>query len=477
VTGDGTASAGSGATTTAVGLVDRLASLPNLSRVPREELVWLVEHGTVRVFEPGVVVGPEGEPIETLWVIVSGLLSVRVDRGTGPRRVIEWTPGELSGMLPYSRMTAPPGDNVVERRAELLMVHEDLFPEMIHHCPTVTAQAVHLMIDRARSFNSSDLHDEKMASLGRLAAGLAHELNNPAAATVRAAKLLPTSLADGQAAARAVAEARLSPDQLSAIEEMFTVVLSRPEPELSALERADREDEIVGWLESHDASLVCASTITDTALGMGDLEELAEILPGPALDVALRWLSSQRLARSLAEDIERSADRISGLVGAIKRFTYMDQAAAPGAVEVEPGLRDTLGVLAAKARSKKVSVALDLPEDLPLVRANGAELNQVWLNLLDNALDACPESGHVEIRGETTPYGVVVRVIDDGRGIPEEIRARVFEPFVTTKAPGQGTGLGLDIARRLARSFHADISVESRPGRTEFAVTLVADAS
>jgi signal transduction histidine kinase len=460
--------------TTEPSLVDRLSRLPNLSRVPREELEWLVEHGSYEVFEPGAVIGPKGEPIETLWVIVSGLLSVEVDRGVGPRRVIEWTPGELSGMLPYSRMSAPPGDNRVERRAELLAIHQDLFPEMIQRCPTVTAFAVHLMVDRARSFNASDLHDEKMVSLGRLAAGLAHELNNPAAATVRAAKLLTPALADGHAAARAVAEAGLTRAQLATIEEMFVAVVSRPEPDLSALERADREEEILAWLEAHGASPVCASTIADAPVELEDLERLATSLPSPALDVALRWLSSHRLAKSLAEDIERTADRISGLVGAIKRFTYMDHLAAPEAVDVEPGLRDTLEVLAAKARSKQVRISVDLPDDLPAVRANGGELNQIWLNLLDNALDACAESGRIEIRGERTLQGVVIRVIDDGPGVSPEILPHIFDPFVTTKAPGQGTGLGLDIARRLARSFHGDITVESRPGRTEFAVTLLA---
>ena len=457
-------------------LLDRLSGLPNLSRAPREELEWLVEHGTLEAFEPGSVVGPEGVPIEHLWVIVSGLLSVRVDRGVGPRRVIEWTPGELSGMLPYSRMTGPPGDNTVERRAELLMIHRDLFPEMTHLCPTVTAQAVHLMIDRARSFNAGDLHDEKMVSLGRLAAGLAHELNNPAAATVRAASLLGPALNDGFAAGRAIAGAGLTATQLSAIEEMRGIIMTSPGRDLTALQRADREEEILGWLEEHGASHVCASTIADSSLELGDLGELAATLPGSSLDLALRWLSSHRLASSLAGDIERSADRVSDLVGAIKRFTYMDHLAAPEAVDVEPGLRDTLGVLAAKAKSKKATISVDLPELLPPVRANGAELNQIFLNLLENALDAIAESGRIEIRGERTLHGVVVRVVDDGPGVPPEILPRVFDPFVTTKAPGQGTGLGLDIARRLARSFHGNLTVESVPGRTEFALTLLADS-
>jgi len=461
----------------AVSLTDRLAALPKLSAVPREELEWLVEHGTFEVHDAGAVIGPKGEPIDTMWVIVSGLLSVQVDRGVGPRRVIEWTPGELSGLLPYSRMTAPPGDNVVERRAELLAIRRDLFPEMVRRCPTVTAYAVHLMIDRARSFNASDLHDEKMISLGRLAAGLAHELNNPAAATVRAAKLLESTLSDARVAARTLAAAGLSPEELAAIDEISEIVDSRPEPDLSTLGRADREEEILAWLDEHGASQSCATTIAETGLELEDLHGLAKKLPAPALDVALRWLTSHRLAVTLAEDIEHTADRISGLVGAIKRFTYMDHLAAPEALDVEPGLRDTIRVVAAKARSKNVSISVDLPDDLPQVRANGAELNQVWLNLLDNALDAAPESGRVEIGAERTVDGVIIHVVDDGPGIDPALRSRIFDPFFTTKGPGEGTGLGLDIARRLARSFHGEITVESRPGRTDFGVRLLADSA
>jgi CRP-like cAMP-binding protein len=181
-------------------LVDRLAALPTLTEIPREELEWLVAHGTLERAEAGQVTAFKDKRIETLWIVLSGHLSVRVDRGAGPRRVMGWRTGEVTGMLPYSRMKGPPGDNFVEEDSELLMVHESHFPEMVHLCPEFTALTVHEMLDRARRFNASDLQDEKMISLGKLAAGLAHELNNPASSTIRGAKSLLATLEESDAA-------------------------------------------------------------------------------------------------------------------------------------------------------------------------------------------------------------------------------------------------------------------------------------
>ena len=178
---------------------------------------------------------------------------------------------------------------------------------------------------------------------------------------------------------------------------------------------------------------------------------------------------------SLAIDIEQAATRLYDLVTAVKKFTYMDNLAGPEFVSVEAGLRDTIRVLASKAKAKDAAVTLDVEADLPRVHANGGELNQVWMNLIDNALDAVPESGRVDIRASLVLDRVVVHVVDDGPGIPTDVLPRIFDPFFTTKPPGQGTGLGLEITRRLVRRYHGDIYVESRLGRTEFCVNLIVE--
>jgi signal transduction histidine kinase len=456
-------------------VLDRLAGLSTMREMPRHELVWLVEHGEVETHEPGSLVAPGGTPVDRLFVMLSGRIAIRVDRGAGPRLVMEWRTGEVTGMLPYSRMTGPPGDNVAEEPTELLAVHTRHFPEMVSRCPTFTAFTVHLMLDRARLFSASQLQDEKMISLGRLAAGLAHELNNPASAVVRNAKLLLQSLADVDGAARVFGGAKLSLEQLERISAVRSACQAKPGGDvLSALAQASREDSITEWLAQHDQDLAHAIPLADTAVALEDLDALAATTPPGTLGSVLRWIAAGCAANALAEDIERAATRIHELVAAVGKFTYMDNLSAEASVEVEPGLRDTVRVVSSKARAKGVSIELDIEPDLPPVSASGGELNQVWLNLIDNALDAVPESGHVRVEARRALEGVLVSVIDDGPGIPEAVMPKIFDPFFTTKPPGQGTGLGLELTRRLVSRYRGDLTVESAPGRTEFRVSLAA---
>jgi len=459
-------------------LVDRLVALPTSEPIPREEWEWLARHGTFETHEAGWPLAPGGARLEKLWVILSGHITVSVDRGAGLRRVTEWRTGEVTGKLPYSRMVAPPGTNRLEVESELLELHERDFPEMVHKCPTFTAYCVHLMLDRARSFSASDLQDEKMVSLGKLAAGLAHELNNPASATVRAAKQLIAGLAEAEAASRALGAADANSKTLAAIERVRSVCLAAPGGTvLSPLQRADRADQIADWLARYRIDLSLTEPLADTAATVDVLDMLAETVSGEVLEAAVRWIAAGCSTHALAVEIQDSAARIADLVAAVKRFTYMDSRAGPELVDVEPGVRDTIRVAAAKARSKGVAVTLEVEQKLPPVRATGGELNQVWLNLVDNALDAVPEGGTVAVDIRRELDRVAVRVTDDGPGIPEDVLPRIFDPFFTTKPPGQGTGLGLDITRRLLREYRGDITVESRPGRTTFCVLLPAGQS
>jgi signal transduction histidine kinase len=407
-------------------------------------------------------------------VLLSGHIAIRVDRGAGPRLAMEWRAGEIGGMLPYSRMKGPPGDSYAMERSEVLVVHERHFPELIPRCPVFTALTVHLMLDRARSFNTSDLQDEKMISLGKLAAGLAHELNNPASATIRGAKLLLAGLVETDAASRALGAAGLTPAQVEAIDRTRDACSAKSAGDvLSPLQQSDREDAIAEWLDLHRADPNHAAPLAETAVTLEALDALAAVISGDTLEAALRWISAGCTTHSLALDIERAATRIYDLVAAVKKFTYMDNLAAAESVDVESGLRDTIRIVASKARSKGAAITLDIEPGLPRVHATGGELNQVWLNLLDNALDAVTESGKIGISVRMELDRVVVRIVDDGPGIPPDVLPRIFDPFFTTKPPGQGTGLGLDITRRLLRRYHADFDIFSRPGRTECVVKLL----
>ena len=456
--------------------VDRIGALPTFSGIPRGELEWLVSHGRVDVYEAGTVVAAKGERIEHLWIILSGHVAIRVDRGAGPRRVMEWRTGDISGILPYSRMSGAPGDSYLEETSEVFAIHEKHFPEMITRCPVFTAYTVHRMLDRARSFNTSDLQDEKMVSLGKLAAGLAHELNNPASATVRSAKILVEGLASADLASRSLAAAGLSNEQFETIERMRSACLAKSAGgPLSPIEQTDREDEIGEWLRRHKSDPALAAPLSDTAVTIAALDELTTTISGDTLTATLRWIAASCTTHSLANEIVHAATRIYELVAAVKRFTYMDHLAGPEFVSVGPGLRDTIRIVASKAKLKGATVTLDVEPDLPLVHATGGELNQIWLNLIDNALDAIAEFGNVTISARKELDQVVVRVVDDGSGIPPDVLPKIFDPFFTTKPPGQGTGLGLEITRRLLRRYRGDIAVQSRPGRTEFRVSLVAE--
>jgi signal transduction histidine kinase len=459
-----------------VDLIGRLQALPSFARIPAEELEWLSAHGQREKGMAGAIVAQRGKHIENLWIVLYGHLAIGVDRGAGLHRVMEWHTGDVGGMLPYSRMSGPPGNAYFEEKTELLLIHEKYFPEMVNRCPVFTEHTVHIMLDRARTFNTSELQDEKMVSLGKLAAGLAHELDNPASALVRSAKILLENLPKADSASRLLGSAVLDDERREAIERTHLACLEAPMDRiLSPLEQSDREDEFNDWLMLHHLDPGFAASLAETAITTRALDDLADKMSGQTLEAALLWIATGCATRSVALDIERAATRIHELVAAVKRFTYMDNLAGPDSVDVEAGLRDTIRVVASKAKTKGAAIALDVEPNLPRAYANGGALNQVWLNLIDNALDAISDSGHIRILAHREHDWVVVRFIDDGTGIPPDIMARIFDPFFTTKPPGQGTGLGLDIARRLLRRYQGDISFNSQAGRTEFVVRLLID--
>ncbi|HEX2455279.1 MAG TPA: ATP-binding protein [Vicinamibacterales bacterium] len=454
-------------------LVERLAGHKTLGAAPREELAWLGSHGTLRQLDQGEVLSAKGEPVTGLFVVLAGHIAIYIDRGAGRHRVIEWRAGDVAGMLPYSRLVSPPGHSVAQEPSEILEVPRDDLAAMTRDCPEITSILVHKMLDRSRIFTSSGLQDEKMISLGKLSAGLAHELNNPASAIERSAAMLEDRLDDVEQATLALGAAKLTDSQLAAVDAMRASCLTaRLAGVLSPIQQAEREDDIADWLADHRLDTALAGPLGETAVTLEALDRMALAISGPPLGAVLRWVAAGCTVRGIASEIQEAAMRISGLVTAIKGFTHMDQATVAEAVDLTSSLANTVAVLAAKARSKSVAVTVTIPPDLPRVLGFIGELNQIWANLIDNALDAVPDRGRVDITANCERQQVVVRVIDNGPGIPEEIRGRLFEPFFTTKPVGKGTGLGLDIVRRLINHNDAEIEVESVPGRTEFRVTL-----
>ncbi|MGA8730287.1 MAG: ATP-binding protein [Terracidiphilus sp.] len=458
---------------TASDLIDRLVEHKTLGGAPREELVWLAAHGSLRRLGAGEVLSHKGVPVEGLYVVLAGHVSLSVDRGAGPQKMIEWRTGDVSGLLPYSRLVSPPGDAIAQEPTEILSLDREHLRALTHECFEITSILVRTMLDRARLFTSSELHNEKMISLGKLSAGLAHELNNPASAIERSASLLEDRLQDIEEAARALGTAKLSDAELAAIDAILaSCVAKQTEKVLSCIEQSDREEAIADWLSKHGLDTANAGMLADTEVTFEALDQLAAAVSGTALNAVLRWAAAGCSVRRLASGIQGAAMRISGLVTAIKGFTNMDQAMVAQSVDLATSLRNTVTVLNSKARDKSVEVSVGLENDLPQVRGYAAELNQIWGNLIDNALDAVPAGGRIDVLTSREDQRVVVRIIDNGAGISAQDLARIFDPFFTTKPMGQSTGLGLDIVRRLVRHNDGAIDVESKRGRTEFRVTL-----
>jgi signal transduction histidine kinase len=459
--------------TTATNLVDRLAAHRTIGAAPRKELEWLAAHGELHELEPGGIVAATDRPVTEMFVVLTGRVAIFVDRGAGRHKIMEWRAGDVTGLLPYSRLVNAPGNSIAQEPTTYLAVHRDQLVEMIRECHELTGLLVHAMLDRARVFTSSGLHDEKMVSLGKLSAGLAHELNNPASAIERSATLLESRLNQAMDAARALGAAQLTPQQLAAADAVSASCLATPVQGVrSPIAQAEHEEAIADWLDRHGVEASTLDALADTAVTIEALDAVSRAIDGPALNAVLRWAATGCSAYHLTSEIQEAATRISTLVMAIKGFTHMDQASVAEPVDVGRGLQNTIAVLRSKARARSATVTVNVEPGLPSARGFVGELNQIWSNLIDNALDAISDGGRVDVRANVEGRQVVVRVTDNGPGIPDEVRGRIFDPFFTTKPVGLGTGLGLDIVRRLVTHNDGEIAVASRPGQTEFRVAL-----
>jgi signal transduction histidine kinase len=457
--------------------VERLRAHSILGTSPEWELVWLAAHGSLRTFKAGEFVVRAGEEVDGLYAVLSGHIAIRVEKAYGRRKVMEWRAGEVTGILPYSRMRVAPGDTVAEEDTDLFVLPRELVPEMAHACPENTAALVHVMVDRARRFTSSDLQDQKALALGKVAAGLAHELNNPASALVRSVKTLLDTLEASRTAVRALAVLGLTDDEFSVIDHIKSLAVSGARRHWGPIQRADREDAIAKWLGSFGEHGDEVAVLADAPIDLDELRELVGSLSPDKRVAAMRWLACWLTASRVSEDMEEGAGRIFHLVSAVKGFTDMDRTLNPEVLDLRPGVEQSLALVREKAGAAGVTIEADLPADLPPVRAVAGELSQVWHALVDNAVDASHSGGKVRVAASGGPGTVTVEVIDDGTGIPEEIRGRIFDPFFTTKAVGRGAGLGLELVRRVVDQLRGEIDVESSPGRTVFRVTLRSEAA
>jgi signal transduction histidine kinase len=450
---------------------DDLRAHPMLADLSEDVLEYLCDVGTLRTFADGERVVSEGQPAEQMFFVLSGDFTFRGFFG-GTMRSFSNGPGSVTGRLPFSRMETYRGDGTARGDLKALEVHQDQFYDMLGASPELGQRLVGAMSDRVRENTKTVQQNEKLTALGKLSAGLAHELNNPASAARRAATSLRERFAQKPEHAARLVALGLVPEQVRAAYAAACAAAEAHAGEhLSTLALSAREDDLADWLEGHGAAdpYGMANTLADAALTPADLDRIIDGIPEPAVPDLLVWIEGHFAAESLLAEIADASARVAELVGAIKEYSHMDQTPEPVQTSVRDGLDSTLTMLAHAARKKSVEIERHYG-DLPPIAARPGELNQVWTNLLDNAIDAA--AGTVSVR--TTPCGdtVEVEIEDDGAGIPDDVRDRIFEPFFTTKAPGKGTGLGLDIVRRIVRQHGGEITVETSPGRTLFRITL-----
>ena len=454
-----------------------LRGVPLLADLADAEIDWLAENAEEIHLADGEVISREGEPAERMSIVLAGELRGRNEKSAVTRTFIAQA-GEITGLLPFSRMQRWGATIRAAGPTRVAVIPSARFEEMLRRIPVLEPRLIGLMTDRTRETTRVEQQNEKLLALGKLSAGLAHELNNPASAMGRAVSELRHRLAALPALTAALIRQGVEPAQMDALCRLHqTSEQGLGEAAmLDPLAQSDRESELSDWLEERRVADAwrLAPTFVATGMTAGDLERFVAGVPAAVLPAAIPWVETGVALHLLLGEMENAARRISDLVGSIKEYSHMDRELTEKAeTDLHRALDSTLTMLGHKAKAKGVKVIRDYDPDLPAVPAFAGELNQVWTNLLDNALDAVAPGGRVSVRTRRIDHQAEVVIGDDGPGIPAEMLGRIWEPFFTTKPMGEGSGLGLDIARRIVVGRHGgEMRVESHPGDTRFLVSL-----
>lgn len=451
-------------------LVAKLRKIHVFSDLPQQDMLWFVskchEH---RAVVSGIIMR-EGDPADSMMILLEGEMRARSEHGNPDGPVFTVKGGEVTGLLPFSRLKILSVTGRAVLPMHYVMFPASSFPELFHRMPELTRRLVGLLADRIREVTRVEQQREKLASLGKLSAGLAHELNNPSAAARRSAAALRDCLVRLRSAARSTT---IGPDdcaRLAQVEEQIRSSLT-PAQFKDEFARVEREEAIQSWLESHHVAepWKLAPQLADAHLTDADLARFAAAA-GASLSSELTRFATLLEMDRIAEELENSSARISDLIRAIKEYSYMDQGPVQE-VDIQHSIENTLTIMHHKLK-RGITVTRDYAPSLPKVKASGSELNQVWTNLIDNAADAMNGNGKLGIRVARENDFVLVEIADNGPGIPAAVQSRIFDPFFTTKGVGEGTGLGLDVVNRIIKSVHGQINVTSVPGETRFQVRI-----
>ncbi len=458
-------------------IVGALRTIPVLDGLTDEEYLWLASNGTEYVGDDGTVLFDEDTPADRMVFILKGEVHVRRHHA-GPMAVWIGRAGAMTGKLPYSRMKTYMGSGYLVGSGWFLQIPETIFPAMLQAIPSMTQRCVSTMMDRVREVTRMEQQADKLAALGKLAANLSHELNNPASAAQRSASSLFSELrqyGDQKYRLGNLCLAETHTSQYRNWVNRTRAVLDEQEEARgdapNALAISDREIDLLSWLESHNIPnpWAIAPALAEIGIATSQLDELTGLIPPEALSTAVATFASSLRVERMSETVVNSTVRIFDLIRAIKDYSYMDQAPIQD-IDLAHSLESTLAML--QSRLQHVRVVTDFDTALPPINGYGRELNQVWTVLIENALDAMKDRGTLRICTQQHGSMAFVEIWDTGPGIAADLKNRIFEPFYTTKAPGRGLGLSLDTAQRIIQRHSGFIHVESSPGSTCFQIRL-----
>jgi signal transduction histidine kinase len=448
-----------------------LLGVPVFADLPDDQIAWFLSQAEEIVLKPADTYLHQGAPADAMFVILEGQLQARGELG-GEVFSFMAKPGDVTGVLPFSRMKTFPLTGRAITSGRVLRFPASLFPELVQKMPELASRLVGLMSDRIRETTRREQQRDRLAALGKLSAGLAHELNNPASAARRATSQLRKTVKQIKEASHQLGAQELTASQKAEVEKLEASLIQRDGPPPDTLTISTLEDQLDTVLRSHGQNDLwqLAGDLARKGARPEVLESLFSLLDATTARAALVRIAAALEIAALLDEIESSTARISDLVGAIKEYTYMDQSPVQN-VDIARSVETTLTILNHKLKHG-IAVHREY-HPLPfLVNSFGSELNQVWTNIIDNAIDAMDGKGELRIRTFRDADCVVVEISDNGPGIAADVLPHIFEPFFTTKGVGQGTGLGLDTVQRIVKKHQGDINVNSKPGQTVFQVFL-----
>ncbi|ARN76725.1 cyclic nucleotide-binding protein [Nonlabens spongiae] len=453
--------------------IEELHLIPELANVPKEQLDWLRSKGITSHLQVGDYLFEKGDKIDQMFIMISGRVELKMEQNGQYRHIAFMEPRSIGGLLPFSRMSQAIGVGVVVEKCKILAFAKAHFKELTKHYE-LTEALVHKMTSRVREFTKSNVQQEKMMALGKLSAGLAHELNNPSSAIRRSALELKKNLALYPDKFKKVLTMKLTLEQIDPVNELiFSRIENRPENNLSLMERTEKEDELADYLEAHgtEDGYELAEVLVDFCMDVETMVKVHKVIGNEDFVGVVNWITNVLTTEKLINEIEQSSERIETLVNSVKGYTHMDRSPEKSPADVHKGLDNTLVMLKHKLKKNQVKVEKDYCEDCPLVPLFVSEINQVWTNLIDNAIDAMKNGGVLTV---TTRFdkSIYVTIRDTGHGIPQDVIDSIFDPFFTTKPIGEGTGMGLEVSQRIIDQHQGHIKVKSNNSGTSFEVCL-----